>query len=241
MVGLAKKSGRRAGGRTAYQAEQRLRTHENLMQAGVEIFSRQPYFDATIDELVRAAGISRATFYMHFESKLELAFAVFEAAIGEWMALFTELPAVVALNPSDLRAWMDRLLGLYRTHIYVPRLHAELDAFEPRFQARMDTRNDALIDQLGQSILAFAPALQPTPEGRRARIRAILLINHIGTVCASLASRRVMPDETIYLDVLTEDLMRFLPDGGTDTLTWSGPTGPDFEVGHAAAVATAHV
>jgi AcrR family transcriptional regulator len=186
------------------------------MRAGIEVFSKRPYFDTTIDDLIRAAGISRAAFYMHFESKLDLAFAVFDASGDDWRTLFAELPAIVERDLVGLRGWMGRHLVLYRARIYVPRLHAELDQFEPRFQERMDELYDELIDNLGKSIPAFAPALHQTAKGRRARIRAKLLIEHIGTVCASLAARGSVADESIYLDLLTGEFTAFLRETGSE-------------------------
>lgn len=202
--------GRRHGGRTSHQEEQRSRTREKLLNSGITVFSVRPYFDATIDDLIRAASVSRAAFYMHFNSKLDLAFAVFESGISSWWELFRELPTITANDYPSLRAWMARLLELYRSRRYVPRLHSELEPFEPRFQARMEALNDALIETLAATIPAFAATQGDGALAQRARARALLLINQLGTMCAKLASHPPSPDEDVYLDLMTEQLAVFL-------------------------------
>lgn len=47
----------------------RLMTREHLMTAALEAFAERGYVAVTIDDIVRRAGVGRATFYLHFDSK----------------------------------------------------------------------------------------------------------------------------------------------------------------------------
>lgn len=47
----------------------RLMTNEHIQTAALEAFAERGYVAVTIDDIVKRAGIGRATFYLHFDSK----------------------------------------------------------------------------------------------------------------------------------------------------------------------------
>ena len=105
----AAKRGRPAG-RTAFQEEQRRQTRAAIMAAAAEVFSNAAYVYATIDDITRAAGISRATFYMHFESKLSLAFSIYEDLSQDWQEHFDTMSEPGQTDPAigNLRTGVPR-------------------------------------------------------------------------------------------------------------------------------------
>jgi AcrR family transcriptional regulator len=57
-------------------------TRDRLLEAGRQVFSASSYLSATVDEIARAAGASRATLYLHFKGgKRELAAALLEEGL----------------------------------------------------------------------------------------------------------------------------------------------------------------
>ncbi len=66
--------------RTRVGHQRRVRTETRILEAALEVFADQGPEEARIDDFVRAAGISRGTFYNHFQSVDEL-----RAATSEWM------------------------------------------------------------------------------------------------------------------------------------------------------------
>jgi AcrR family transcriptional regulator len=61
---------------------QRTRLHE----AAGAVFARMGYADATAELIAREAGMSKATFYEHFDNKEDCLIALFDAAIEEVLA-----------------------------------------------------------------------------------------------------------------------------------------------------------
>ena len=47
----------------------RLMTRDHIMTSALEAFAERGYVTTTIDHIVQRAGIGRATFYLHFDSK----------------------------------------------------------------------------------------------------------------------------------------------------------------------------
>ena len=50
----------------------REQTRQRLLDAALQVFARNGFERATIDEIVREAGFSKGAFYVHFESKEDL-------------------------------------------------------------------------------------------------------------------------------------------------------------------------
>jgi len=61
---------------TSRQEPRRLRTHAALMRAGAALLADRPIDAIPVDDIVDAAGVSKGSFFNHFESKDALAEAV---------------------------------------------------------------------------------------------------------------------------------------------------------------------
>lgn len=206
----------RPGGRTSFQEEQRRQTRAAILTAAGAVFSATPYVYATIDDLIRAAGISRATFYMHFESKLALALAIYEGIIDDWMTLFDRLAHISGRDPAALGGWIDALAALYVDHGYVTPLVGQLELFEPSFRQRLRADRDALIDRLGVAgVGGFALACRADDAAFRQRARAHLLLRRIDQLCGdiSLADVLATTEAAVQVALVAEELGAFIGQG----------------------------
>lgn len=66
----------RAKGLTVAKQERSERTRRKLVRAAAELFDRHGFAKATLDDISRAAGVTKGALYFHFTSKDELADAV---------------------------------------------------------------------------------------------------------------------------------------------------------------------
>ena len=86
--------------------------HQQLIQLGVELFSRRPFEDISIDEIAEAAGISRGLLYHYFPSKRDFYVAVVRTAVEELLTL---------IEPEDDEAseiaQLERSLRAYLHHV----------------------------------------------------------------------------------------------------------------------------
>src|SRR3989304_10281216 len=65
-------------------------TRARLMDAAIGIFARSGFDRATVDEIVREAGFSKGAFYVHFESKEDLFWAMLEERISRQQEAFRQ-------------------------------------------------------------------------------------------------------------------------------------------------------
>lgn len=84
-------------------------TRDLLLQRGLEVFTRKGYAAATIDDIAKAAGATRTTFYLHFSSKAELV----SQLVGRAHEMLTSLggpPLSEVVESGDraaIRGWLD--------------------------------------------------------------------------------------------------------------------------------------
>ena len=217
-VATAKSSrprGPRAGGRNGFQQQRKEQTRTAILTGAASVFSVTPYLFATIDDLIAAAGVSRATFYTHFDSKLSIALAIYDSIESDWQGLYDELTRMPRPDRAGLEDWLGRLAHLYVEHGFVTSLVIQLATFEPGFKQRLRDDGDRLIDMLGQAgVGGFRNACprENTLPRKTERVRARLILTRIDQICSELAIGNILSAEerSLYIKVGAEDLLRFM-------------------------------
>lgn len=93
--------------RVSLRDQQRAFTRERLLDGAAEVFTKIGYVPATIDDIVEAAGASRATFYLHFLSKPDVIAELGHRMVPEVNEQYRNLDdALVNGTREDVRAWM---------------------------------------------------------------------------------------------------------------------------------------
>ncbi|HEY0933178.1 MAG TPA: helix-turn-helix domain-containing protein [Trebonia sp.] len=86
-------------------------TRSRLLEAGQQVFAASGYLSASVDDVARAAGASRATFYLHFRGgKRELAAALMNENLPRARRFYRALDAMLEesgpLLRKQLHGWL---------------------------------------------------------------------------------------------------------------------------------------
>ncbi|MCP1470423.1 AcrR family transcriptional regulator [Sphingobium sp. OAS761] len=202
----------RGAGRAAYLRRRRDATRTMILVAARHVFARANYLQAKIEDIIRQAGVSRATFYDHFGSKLDLAFAIYDEIAPQNAALFARLPGLVdSGDPAAMRSWLDDFVGMYVEHRYVTPLIAQLQLFESGFRSRILEDTEALMDALAAGgVSGFAPATRAGDPVPRARTHGRLLLNRVAAVCGDIARGEQPAEANTSLDIIGTELLAYL-------------------------------
>ena len=216
-----RKRGRPAG-RTASQEESLRQTRAAILAAAAKLLSARTYVETTIDDIIRTAGIGRTTFYLHFESKLALATAIYDSIAQDWQDLSLKLRDIPAQDLEGLTAWIGQMSDLYVDHGYVSHLVVQLPVFEPKFEERLRNDRNGLIDLLGQAGIGGFAAAAGTPAHSplsRERARAHLLLIRLDHLCHDFSRGTVWSPEDMAMQVrlVAEELSAFLSIGPAST------------------------
>jgi AcrR family transcriptional regulator len=94
--------------------EHRDATRRRIIAAARKVFVKKGYARSTIEDITAAAGVSRATLYLHFDSKFALLAAATEKMRAEAIEGARKLSDVLVVGDRvDLRRWMEWALGWY--------------------------------------------------------------------------------------------------------------------------------
>ena len=158
------------------RAEQKSHTRRVLLDQGRKLFVAAGYPNVTIDDITRAVGCSRATFYLHFKNKMDL-LASISAETIELRAkeVYRDLDAVLLTGDrAEFVAWVNRALDwFYRNREILPTWDQALAA-EPEFQSI----GRRAIQELSDAMPRYLDRWPRTRQGE-ARFRVELLVTQL--------------------------------------------------------------
>src|SRR4051812_10614899 len=129
-------------GRHAPPLEIRLTVQRRrLFEAAAAVFARMGYADASAEAISREAGMSKATFYEHFDNKEECILALFEESVTEVLRAMAAAAEAAGDDPLErwragVRAFLTQLAE-YPHHACT--LLVEIIGAGPRAVERRDT------------------------------------------------------------------------------------------------------
>jgi TetR/AcrR family transcriptional repressor of nem operon len=135
-----------------------------LLNAALSLFRERGYTDTTVDDLCRAAGVTKGTFFHYFPSKEDLALG----AIQHWNeatgALFASAPYHAVEDPRErLLAYLD-----FRAQLMQGQMH-EFTCLLGTLAQETFATHPALRAAAGAGIESHARTLEPTIEAAQAR------------------------------------------------------------------------
>ena len=182
------------------------RTRPDILQAAYKLFRRRGFFRVGMDEIARAAGVTKRTLYYHFDSKDALLTAVLasqhERAFGEFQTYGIDLSG----GPEQL---IDKLFGGLARWSAKPRwagsgftrLAIELADLSGHPARSMARQHKGLMEQQLATLLAEAKVASPRERARELFLlvegaMVMLLIHGDQDYCdaAAEAAKRLVVD-----------------------------------------------
>jgi len=150
-------------------------TRDRLLDAGRQVFAANGYLSASVDDIARAAGASRATFYLHFRGgKRELAAALMDENLPRARRSYRALDALLEeggpLLRKQLHGWLAERLDTLADDGDAGRALYQAATAEPSVEEHLVRLCEMLIDSLEGYLQA-----RPAPGRAEARNRVLLL------------------------------------------------------------------
>lgn len=169
------------------QQQQKQDSRHRILQAAKEVLSETPYAAMRVEDVIARAGISRATFYKHFDSK----FAIGRALHAEFSPrLYAHYDLLLDYNDpteAQLIDWVQRLVDLYRREKDLIVTFAHMLAIEPEFHPIMIDIIRQTEDRWAERLPAFRVPGSNMPDAMRARIESRLLLRQLNDFCYEVA------------------------------------------------------
>jgi AcrR family transcriptional regulator len=140
---------------------------ETLLEAEGASFT-----ELSIGAICAEAGISRPTFYSHFEDKLDLVRALAAGTIGELVDVLQPWLGAPATTREELEQAMADLFSAYAPHRHVLAAAAEVASYDPELQDRFTAAVELAASRVSEHIAQgqregrIRPGLDATETGR---------------------------------------------------------------------------
>ena len=136
-----------------------------IQSSALEVFAERGYHTTSIDDIARAAGISKALIYEHFASKQELHADLLEVQASELYRRVAN--AVQAVEAESGSARLTAGLAAYLSFVEERR-----DAWRVLFRETVDPESAAALDRVSAQIRALVAALIAQDPGATPRNEA---------------------------------------------------------------------
>jgi AcrR family transcriptional regulator len=180
--------------------QQKLYTRQRLTEAALEVFDRQGYVSATIEDIVATAGASRATFYLHFRGKNEVVRDFLARLTAESFEIYRSLDEVASgYTWQEMRAWVTQTVTFWDRNRALVKAVGEAVAVEPDLA-------EAFVDSVERTVDVMTNYLESWSGADRAaaRLRATLLILQLERFCFFWKVQGVDVKRTLALDAITD-------------------------------------
>ncbi len=94
---------------------QKIMTRERILAAALEVFERVGFRQATIDQIAQAAEVNRATLYLHYSDKFDIAKGLAIRAIAVMSKQFERLNAPLE-SLAEVRQLFKDIFAVHRRH-----------------------------------------------------------------------------------------------------------------------------
>jgi AcrR family transcriptional regulator len=190
--------------------EQKLANRQVTLTAALLTFKEESYYEASVEDIIVRAKISRATFYKHFKSKLSVAEALVTEMTSELYSAYDKLGAIKSPNDSDIIDWLNLVMEIFENNKLLFAVLSELFAAEPKLRDIARIENTKRIRRLSKSIRAFRGALSTTDQGAEARDCALLLLQEIDNTFFGLIIREWDIDREVAIRFLARQIRDFI-------------------------------
>lgn len=184
----------------------RLKTRRKIRDAAQKCFLDRGVTATSVDEIVTAAKLSRATFYLHYNSKDAVLIDLLQEQHEPLMRIFTRLRDMAEPSVPAVRDWLAHYVAAVRAHRGHLNLYSLGQVFDAEARALVVRQRQQIIGILGQRYPGFQLKSGDDQHG----VECLLTMFQLEQTVSALVHGGVMPDDDIALNVMARRMLDFL-------------------------------
>lgn len=164
------------GKRGTLRDEQKRATRAKLVDAARTLFEERGYAAVTVDDIASVVGCSRATFYVHFPSRVEMLKTIGAAGMAtSALASYMDLDEVLdSGSRAEFTAWLEQSFDWFDENKRLLPAWDEAVALEPEFRITARDGISGLPDAMPKYLARW-----PADKQDEARLRVELLVTQL--------------------------------------------------------------
>jgi AcrR family transcriptional regulator len=197
----------RTAGISKFAAARRENNLGNLRLSAEGLLRERGYVAVSVDDIAKGAGVTRRTFYKHFDGKLEIAMDMLARQMEKSKRAWGAIAAADPRDPEAIRAWIEGLIAYYDGNP-ITRMMLEIGVFEPESIETLQSIAPIIMGELGRSLPAFAFTGDPAERERWAE--AWMLVMQIMNHAYMLAAGFSMIEPALTTQLLARSFHAFV-------------------------------
>jgi AcrR family transcriptional regulator len=164
--------------------EQKRLTRNRIIASARRAFAENGYASTSIDDIVRVAGVSRGTFYLHFKNRSEVLAELFQVGHLDAATELARHMGEIEVDVASIEKWISDFIALYEETKDVlaawyqgdPRERKELALVRDKFSSQF-------LEVLGKQIIDLRAKQRRRTTAEEARLRAFLIFVQLERFC----------------------------------------------------------
>lgn len=137
-------------GKNRLQQHQESASRDSIVSAARAAFSEQGYFAATVDDILTHSGVSRTTFYRHFQSKEDVLSLIAAEFSKNMQPYVDELQSGPLLTEEEVINWVSRYIKFLKKNRSIVELLRDVPTSDPSMIVFFsDGRDNRLVQLFG--------------------------------------------------------------------------------------------
>jgi AcrR family transcriptional regulator len=176
-------------------------TRQRMIDAARQIFERDGYGKAVVVDIAVAAGVSRATFYLHFQKKSDVFLAVLDVHRDRRVNYWRSMSAALVDGTRDaIRLWLETAIRGYENERELNLIWQEAVAIDRDVARYWRTLEKRAENELSDYLSSFS-----AQERRRQRLRVLALSIQLDYLLVIwIVQKQLHFDREEILEVLTD-------------------------------------
>lgn len=135
MAGTTETAPKRAASDRAGRRRSREQKRSDVLRVALELSESGPFRDLTVDEIARAAGLSRSAFYTHFSDKHDLLLVAVEEVAEELYRMADRWWHGEGPPAERVRQALEGVVGVYAEQASLLRVATEVSTYDEEVRA----------------------------------------------------------------------------------------------------------
>jgi len=189
--------------------------HKDMTRARIAEAARQCFYekgvgDTSFEDIASAAGVRRATVYLHFANKSAILAELLSRNLEEVRLIYERLRALGSHDVASVRKWLESYVRALVRHRQAMRLFQIAMATDDSVRVMIEDYRESVVRSLGESFAGFAP------EKGRGHAAAVLMVVKVDFVADAAAQLSPRLEVAAALDLVAEELSAMLLVGAAE-------------------------
>lgn len=183
--------------------------HKDLTRARIAEAARQCFYEKGVSEtsfedIASAAGVRRATVYLHYANKSAILAELLSRNLEEVRLIYERLCRLPSYDVANVRKWLEGYVRALIRHRQAMRLFQIAMAADDSVRVMIEDYRESVVRSLGRSFTSFSS------EAGRAHAAAVLMVVKIDFVADAAAQTSPRLAVAAAIDLIAEELSSML-------------------------------